>query len=95
MAEPLKNSFGSGVPAGIADMIGPAYPEFDRERFLAIALDDYNALELTPRAHQITDALAETLPADRRLAMEIITESLGPEIEGDRLRLSIGSGFVF
>ncbi len=82
MAEPLKNSFGSGVPAGIADMIGPAYPEFDRERFLAIALDDYNALELTPRAHQITDALAETLPADRRLAMEIITESLGPEIEG-------------
>ena len=63
MAEPLKNSFGPDVPGLIADMIEQAHPGFDRKRFLASALDGYDDLELTPRAHQISDALAETLPA--------------------------------
>jgi 3-methyladenine DNA glycosylase AlkC len=85
MAEPLKNSFGPDTPGLIADMIEPGHPGFDREHFLAAALDGYDDLELTPRAHQIADALATTLPADRGEAMEIITASLGPENEDSEL----------
>jgi 3-methyladenine DNA glycosylase AlkC len=48
-------------------------------------LDGLEDLELTPRARQVSDALAETLPEDRRHAMEIITASLGPEIESAEL----------
>jgi len=85
MAEPLKNSFGPDVPELISDMIEQAYPAFERERFLAAALDGYDELELTPRARQISDALAETLPSERDEAMEIIVDSLGPENEESEL----------
>ncbi len=80
MAEPLKNSFGPDVPVRIAYMVGAVYPGLDHAAFVASALDGYDALELTPRARQISDALAEHLPADRERAIEILVESLGPEI---------------
>jgi 3-methyladenine DNA glycosylase AlkC len=79
MAEPLKNSFGPDIPVIIADMILGVDPSFDTARFVALSLDEYDGLELTPRARQISDALAKTLPADRRLALDIITRCLGPE----------------
>jgi len=85
MPEPLKNSFGPDVPVLIADMIAPVYPEFDRERFISIAVTGLEDLELTPRARQVADALAATLPEDRRDAMAIISASLGPEIESAEL----------
>ena len=86
MPEPLKNSFGPDVPVLIADMIAPVYPEFDRERFVSLAVDGLEDLELTPRARQVSDALAQALPEDRRHAMEIITASLGPELESAELK---------
>ena len=85
MAEPLKNSFGPDVPRVIADMVGAVYPEFDRERFVSLAVDDFDDLELTPRARQVSDALVATLPDDRQQAMEIITGSLGSEIDAAEL----------
>ena len=85
MAEPLKNSFGPGIPVIVADMVLGVDRSFDKDRFLALALDGYGALELTPRARQISDALAETLPADRRRALDILTRAVGPEIEEPEL----------
>jgi len=85
MAEPLKNSFGPDVPVVLADMISPVYPEFDRDRFISLAVAGLEDLELTPRARHVSDALAETLPKDRRYAMEIIADSLGPETESAEL----------
>jgi 3-methyladenine DNA glycosylase AlkC len=85
MAEPLKNSFGADIPAIVADMVLGVDPSFDKERFVALSLDGYDALELTPRARQISNALAKTLPADRREALAIITRSVGPEIEESEL----------
>ena len=85
MAEPLKNSFGSDIPVIVADMVRSVDPSFDQGRFLALSLDGYDALELTPRARQISNALAETLPADRREALDIITRAVGPEIEEPEL----------
>ena len=47
MAEPLKNSFGPDVPVVIADMITSVYPEFDRDRFIALAVAGLEDLELS------------------------------------------------
>lgn len=81
MAEPLKNRFGPDVPVTLASMISAVEPGFDVDAFLASALDGYDELELTPRARQISAALAEHLPADAERALGVIVASLGPEIE--------------
>jgi len=80
MAEPLKDSFGPDVAVRIAEMIESTFPEFGRAAFLALALDGFEDLELTPRARQIADALAGCLPDDRETAVGLLTRSLGPEI---------------
>lgn len=85
MAEPLKNQFGRDVPERIAKMIGDVWPAFDRERFLEHALDGYDALELTPRARQISEALAVTLPDDREEALGVLVRSLDSELDGAKL----------
>jgi 3-methyladenine DNA glycosylase AlkC len=81
MAEPLKNSFGPDIPGLIADMITATVPAFDRGRFVRECLVEYDSLDLTPRARRIADVLGDHLPADRGRALEIITASLGTEIE--------------
>ena len=81
MAEPLKNSFGPDVPQRLADMIAVAYPSFAADAFVAECLHGYEELELTGRARHIAGALANHLPEDRARALDIVVESLGPEIE--------------
>jgi 3-methyladenine DNA glycosylase AlkC len=85
MAEPLKNSFGPEVPAAVAAMLEPVVAGFDREPFLAAALDGYEALELTARARHIARALRNHLPSDTERALGLIVDSLGPEIEDAEL----------
>ena len=79
MAEPLKNSFGPDVAIRIGDLIQRVHPAFDRETFLSAALTGFQDLELTDRARHISKALAETLPQDRVLAIEILLDSVKPE----------------
>jgi 3-methyladenine DNA glycosylase AlkC len=81
MAEPLKNYYGPDIPARIARMIKEVDSAFNSEAFLADALDGYQALELTPRAWQIADALGRHLPQDYEQAIEILTTSLGPKLD--------------
>jgi 3-methyladenine DNA glycosylase AlkC len=81
MAEPLKNYYGPDVPARIARMIKAVDSAFDEDAFLADALDGYQALELTPRALQIADALGRHLPQDYGRAIDILIASLGPKLE--------------
>jgi 3-methyladenine DNA glycosylase AlkC len=81
MAEPLKNYYGPDVPARIAGMIRAVDSAFDEDAFLADALDGYQALELTPRAWQIADALGRHLPQDYGRAIDILIASLGPKLE--------------
>ena len=61
MAEPLKNSFGPDIAERLGRMVAGVSDDFDLARFLALALDGYEELELTPRARQISDAFAATL----------------------------------
>jgi 3-methyladenine DNA glycosylase AlkC len=81
MAEALKNYFGPDVPARIARMIKEVDSAFDEDAFLADALAGYQALELTPRAWQIADALGRHLPEDFERAIEILIASLGPKLD--------------
>jgi 3-methyladenine DNA glycosylase AlkC len=81
MAEPLKNYYGPDVPVLIAHMIKEVDSSFNPEAFLTDALDGYQALELTPRAWQIADALGRHLPQDYERAIEILIASLGPKLD--------------
>jgi 3-methyladenine DNA glycosylase AlkC len=85
MAEPLKNYYGPDVPARIARMIKEVDSGFDEDAFLADALDGYQALELTPRARQIAQALGRHLPQDCERAIEILIASLGPKLQAAEL----------
>ena len=85
MAELLKNSFGPDVPVRIADMVEGVFHDFDRESFLQAALKGYGDLELTPRARQISAALAQVLPSDRDRAIDILVESLGSQVGSSEL----------
>ena len=85
MAEPLKNMFGPDVPVRLANAISGVAGDFDADRFRILALDGFDDLELTQRARHISEALAETLPLDRKEAMEILVAGFGPEIEGQEL----------
>lgn len=81
MAPPLKDYFGADIVHGIADSLVAVYPEFDVDAFTRVALDGFDDLELTPRARQIADAMVCFLPEDRGRALDLIVESLGPELE--------------
>jgi 3-methyladenine DNA glycosylase AlkC len=81
VAEPLKNYYGPDVPARIARIIKEVDSGFDEDAFLADALDGYQALELTPRARQIAQALGRHLPQDYERAIEILIASLGPKLQ--------------
>jgi 3-methyladenine DNA glycosylase AlkC len=81
MAEPLKNYYGPDVPARIARMIKEVDSAFNAEAFLVDALNGYQALELTPRARLIADALGRHLPQDYERAIEILIASLGPKLQ--------------
>jgi 3-methyladenine DNA glycosylase AlkC len=85
MAEPLKNYYGPDVPARIARMIKDVDSAFEEDAFLADALDGYQALELTPRARQIAQALGRHLPQDYERAIEILIASLGPKLQAAEL----------
>ena len=80
MAEPLKNMFGPEMVHRTAASIASVYDEFDEQSFTATALDGFEDLELTPRCRQIAAALATHLPADRKKAIAILIDSLGPEL---------------
>lgn len=90
MAEPLKAQYGPEIATRVADLIAPVWPGFERGRFLSRALDGYAALELTGRAKQLADALAEVLPPSPPEALAILTASLGPPHASDELE---GAGF--
>ena len=80
MAEPLKNMFGPEMVHRAATSIASAFEGFDVDGFTNFALDGFEDLELTPRCQQIAASMATYLPADRTRAIEIIIESLGPEL---------------
>lgn len=62
MAEPLKNLLHPALVDGMADHIARNDGSFDRCRFVALASDNMDRLELMQRSQQIRSALEATLP---------------------------------
>ena len=81
MAEPLKDSFGPEIPAGIAAEIASVISDFDTSGFINTILADYDGLSLTGRGWAIAHAMHKFLPADFPSAADILVKSLGPKLE--------------
>ncbi len=76
MAEPLKNSFGADVPRTIARMIASVSARFNEQAFVRSALDEYDELELMPRAWKIAHTLRGFLPDEYGKAIQILLASI-------------------
>ena len=81
MAELLKDKFGPGMVHRAARDLKSVDPNFDSDGFTKMALEVFEALELTPRCRQISNAMAAYLPDDRGEAIDIVIASLGPPLE--------------
>ena len=75
MAEPLKNRFGTDVPATIASMVAAVYPAFPTKAFMRDVLRGYEALELMPRGRHIARALRRHLPPSYPKAVDLLVAS--------------------
>lgn len=87
MAEPLKRFFGPDIARRLAQQIAAVYSDFPTDRFLRMALDGFEALELMPRGRHLAAALRSCLPSGYPQAVEIVLASLGPlaeQTDGDR-----------
>jgi 3-methyladenine DNA glycosylase AlkC len=81
VAEPLKAQYGPEVPRRIAAMIERVHPTFASRAFVAQALAGYEDLELLPRARHLARAMADHLPREYPVALEVVLRSLGPPAE--------------
>jgi 3-methyladenine DNA glycosylase AlkC len=75
MVEPLKNQFGTDVPASIATMIWAVHPAFPARRFETDCLDGYDKRELMPRGRHIADMMYRHLPQKYPQAIDILLAS--------------------
>lgn len=85
MAGDLKSFFGRKVVETLARDFAGAYPEFDREGFVAECLDGLDRLELMPRAWHIAEAMRRHLPQEFPRAAGILMRSLGAELPATEL----------
>ena len=91
MAEPFKNLVNPALVRAAVPALQRAWPAFDGERFVALACDGLEALELKARAMHVCTALEATLPADFAAAADVIEAALAPAEPADadlRLRRS-------
>ncbi|MCW5610695.1 MAG: DNA alkylation repair protein [Rubrivivax sp.] len=78
MPEPFKNLVNPALVRAAVTPLARAWPAFDGARFVALACDGLEALELKARAMQVADALETTLPADFATACDVIEAALAP-----------------
>jgi 3-methyladenine DNA glycosylase AlkC len=77
MPEPLKNLFNRESVGALADAIVDAYPAFDAGAFVEQVFDaGWEDRELMDRRRHVTHALGEGLPADYRLALDVLRRAL-------------------
>jgi 3-methyladenine DNA glycosylase AlkC len=82
MAEPFKNLLNAALVQQAAAHLQRADSRFDAARFVTLATDGIDTLEMKARAMQICDALEATLPAGFDAAAACIEAALAPPIAG-------------
>lgn len=85
MAEPFKHLINGPLIESAAAHLARVWPAFDAPRFVALATQHLDALELKARALQITDALSATLPAEFDAAADVLEAALGPAEAGEQM----------
>ncbi|WP_109830248.1 DNA alkylation repair protein [Reichenbachiella versicolor] len=78
---PLKEFFNRDTIYQIATNLYLAHPSFDKDRFLAEALNGIEKYELKPRAQKIAEALRRFLPEVYSEAIPVIINSLTPPLD--------------
>ncbi|MCJ7993655.1 DNA alkylation repair protein [Rhizobium cremeum] len=76
MPEPLKNLIGETVVRETAAALARAWPEFDRQAFLAEILPDFDNLELMQRSQSVAAAMTRLLPQDFARSASILRDCL-------------------
>lgn len=93
MAEPLKSQYGTEIVSRLEASLAAAWPAFPRERFRALALEGFLALELMDRGRHLAQALEATLPTDFGAAAEILIASMEPAVAFDERPPGMASFF--
>ncbi|MEM8813982.1 MAG: DNA alkylation repair protein, partial [Pseudomonadota bacterium] len=83
MPEPFKTFFNPDMIALMGTHLARASDTFDQGRFVGLATDNLDALELKERSRQIRDALQTCLPSGFRDACSILNAALHPEDDVD------------
>jgi 3-methyladenine DNA glycosylase AlkC len=78
MAEPFKNLINAEVARDAGQHLQRVWPDFDRARFEALAMDGLDLLEFKDRARHLCAALEATLPDDFALAADLLEASFKP-----------------
>ncbi len=85
MAEPFKNLINVPLIEAASAHLARVWPAFDAARFVSLATQQLDALELKARALQITDALSATLPTEFAAAIDVLEAALGPVEAGEQM----------
>jgi 3-methyladenine DNA glycosylase AlkC len=83
MAEPFKNLLNPALLRRTADHLRRVDPAFDAGRFIALASQGLEDMELKARAMWICDALEATLPEDFDTASAMLEAALAPPNTGE------------
>lgn len=85
MGEPFKNLLNAGLVHEAAQHLARHAAGFDRRRFVALATQGLEALEMKARAMLIADALQATLPPRFADAADVLEAALAPAEAGDAM----------
>lgn len=78
----FKHQMGVETVRRLAAALKQAHSDFRDRRFISRVAKQIEPLELKQRIELVTDVMAEELPQDYPAALEIVTSTLGPELEG-------------
>ena len=85
MAEPFKNLINADVIQACGANIKRVWPAFDQQRFVRLAAQGLDGLEMKARAMQIASALEDTLPEDFDRAAGMLEAALAPPFQDENL----------
>ncbi len=72
----FKLYFDKAAATSLAEQVSAVWPDFDRGRFLRLAVNGLDELELGERVRKMSSALEKTLPSAVPTALEVLTRSL-------------------
>lgn len=79
----FKDWFDEHAVSALEEQFSRAYPSFDGELFRRSATQGLEKLEFSERVKQMSEALAMTLPSDRKKALAVLVRSLPECLPGE------------